>query len=103
MNGAAWLVFGDLQNAKVTAIQQNRPIQVTFNTNGYSFAQVDTGATFFSRSLSEEYPRITLSNSSGSTLTLAATGMATSSTVTITGVSGSRTITISPTGRMLLN
>ena len=103
VNGAARLVLGDLQNAKMTAIQQNRSIQVTFNISSYSFAQVDTGTTFFSRGLSTEYPGVTLSNSSGSTLTWASSGMTSSSTVTITGGSAPRMITISSTGRILLN
>jgi Tfp pilus assembly protein FimT len=103
LNGAARLVLGDLQNAKMTAIQQNRSIQVTFNISSYSFAQVDTGTTFFNRYLSTEYPSISLSNSSGSTLTWTSSGMASISTVTITGSSTPRTITISSTGRILLN
>ena len=103
VNGAARLVLGDLQNAKMTAIQQNRSIQVTFHTNSYSFAQVDTGTTFFSRDLGTEYPGISLSNSTGSTLTWASSGMTSSSTVTIAGRSAPRTITISSTGRILLN
>jgi prepilin-type N-terminal cleavage/methylation domain-containing protein len=103
LNGAARLVLGDLQNAKMTAIQQNRSIRVTFSASSYVFAQVDTGATIFNRNLAGDYPNITLSNSGGGALTLTSTGMTSSSTVTITGGSASKTITVSSTGRMLFN
>ena len=102
LNGAARLVLGDLQNARMTAIQQNRPIQVTFSATGYSFAQADTNVTIFSRNLTQDYPGTTLSNSGG-TMTLAPTGMTAGSTVTLTGGAATRTITVSTTGRMLLN
>jgi type IV fimbrial biogenesis protein FimT len=103
LKGAANLVLADLQNAKMTAIQQNRAIQIYFNSTGYSFVQTDTGTAIFSRNLTADYPNITLTNSGGSSLTIASTGMTTNSTVTLQGSQGSQTISVLWTGGMKLN
>lgn len=103
LRGATNLVLGDLQNAKMIAIQQNRAIQINFNSTGYSFAQTDTGTAIFSRNLTADYPNVTLTNSGGASLTIASTGMTANSTVTLQGSQGSQTISVLWTGRMKIN
>jgi type IV fimbrial biogenesis protein FimT len=102
LRGATRLVWGDLQNAKMTAIKTNGSITVTFNTStNYSYSQ--GGGTTFAREMSTEYPNITITNSGGSTITFSSTGMTSSATITVQGTSGSKTISVYGTGRVIIN
>jgi prepilin-type N-terminal cleavage/methylation domain-containing protein len=103
LTGASRLVWGDFQNAKMTAIKTNSSVTVTFNsTTSYTY----TGLSF-TRDLSTEYPGITVSNS-GATITFSSSGQIPNAsggniTVTISGSAGTKTITLSWTGSVVLN
>lgn len=100
LSGAARLVWGDLQSAKMTAIKSNQSITVTFNsTTSYSFSQA--GSTIFSRNLSQEYPAITVVKNGGGVLTFGPTGLTQNATITIQGSEESKTVTTLWTGRII--
>ncbi|MBA4392328.1 MAG: hypothetical protein C0407_02130 [Desulfobacca sp.] len=102
LKGAARIVWGDLQNAKMTAIKTNASVSVTFNTNtDYSYPK--GGGTTFTRNLATEYPNITVTNSGGGTITFGSTGVTSNATVTIQGASASKTISVYGTGRVIIN
>ncbi|MBI4763926.1 MAG: GspH/FimT family pseudopilin [Deltaproteobacteria bacterium] len=100
LNGAARLVWGDLQSAKMTAIKNNQTITVTFNsTTSYSFSQ--GGSTIFTRYLTQEYPTITVVKNGGGVLTFGPTGLTQNATITVQGSEESKTVTTLWTGRIL--
>jgi prepilin-type N-terminal cleavage/methylation domain-containing protein len=102
LKGATRLVWGDLQNAKMTAIKTNGSTTVTFNsTTNYSYPQ--GGGTTFTRDLSNEYPNITVSKTGGGTITIGSTGTTSNATLTIQGSSGTKTISVLGTGRIIIN
>lgn len=99
LNGAARLVWGDLQNAKMTAIKTNQTVTVTFDsTTSYSFSQA--GNTIFTRNLTREYPNITVVRTGGGNLTFGSTGMTQNSTITVQGPDGTKSVTTLWTGRI---
>jgi prepilin-type N-terminal cleavage/methylation domain-containing protein len=106
LTGAARLVWGDLQNAKMIALKTNSSVTVTFNsTTNYSFPQ--GGGTTFSRNLSTEYSGIAVTTTGG-TITFTSNGQIPNAsggniTVTVTGPSGTKTITLGWTGSVVLN
>jgi general secretion pathway protein H len=101
LTGATRLVWGDLQNAKMTAIKTNQSVTVTFNTlTSYSFPRGD--GMNFTRDLSKEYPNVTALKNGGGTITFGSTGMTQNTTVTIQGSQGNKTITLLWTGRILI-
>lgn len=109
LNGAARLVWGDLQNAKMTAIKTNGTTTVTFNNStNYSFPR--GGGQIFTRDLTTEYPNVTVVTAGGSTVAFASTGiilpaasMTLPATITIQNSQGSKTISVLWTGRILIN
>jgi len=102
LNGATRLVWGDLQNAKMTAIKTNQSVVITFNsTTNYSFPI--GGGNTFTRDLVSEYPNIMVTKSGGGTITFSSTGMTQAATVTVQGSTGTKTISILGTGRVLIN
>jgi prepilin-type N-terminal cleavage/methylation domain-containing protein len=101
LNGAARLVWGDLQSAKMTAIKSNQTITVTFNsTTSYNFSQA--GSTIFSRNLIQEYPTITVVKSGGGNLTFEPTGLTQNATIIIQGLGNTKSVTTLWTGRILV-
>jgi prepilin-type N-terminal cleavage/methylation domain-containing protein len=101
LSGAARLVWGDLQNAKMTAIKRNQSVPVTFNsTTNYSYPLSD--GMNFTRDLTKEYPGVTVSSSVGA-ITFVSTGMTQNGTVTVTGQAGTKSIALTWTGRILMN
>jgi Tfp pilus assembly protein FimT len=105
LSGATRLVWGDLQNAKMTAIKNNQSITVIFDTaTSYSFSQA--GSTIFTRNLNQEYPGITVTKSLGGVLTFESTGMSpnattTPITITIQGSEKTKFVTTYLTGRII--
>lgn len=102
LNGATRLVWGDLQNAKLTAIKTNGTTTVTFNNStNYSFPA--GGGQTFARELTTEYPNITVVKTGGGTIAFASTGMTQAATITIQNSQASKTISVLWTGRILIN
>ncbi|MDZ4133170.1 MAG: GspH/FimT family pseudopilin [Dethiobacteria bacterium] len=99
LNGAVRLVWSDLQNAKMTAVKENRSVRVNFTTPSYNFVRVDTSAVIFTRNLSSDYPNVTFSSSGGST-TFNSRGMADPTTITVGLSSKQKQFTIAWTGRI---
>ena len=100
LKGATSLVCGDLENAKVTAIKENRSIRIDFNSTSYNFTRVDTGKTILTRNLAEEYPNITVAKDGGGSITFGSTGLTQSATITVQGPAGVKIITVIWTGRI---
>lgn len=103
LTGATRLVWGDLQNARLTALKENQSIRVDFNSSTYSFVRVSTSTTIFTRSLGNEYPNITVALQGGGSITFSSTGQTTAATVNVQGSSGTKTLSISWTGRIIIN
>jgi prepilin-type N-terminal cleavage/methylation domain-containing protein len=108
LNGATRLVWADLQNAKITAIKENRSIRVDFDflARSYTLTRVDTAGIVFTRNLNPDYPTITASKTGGGGITFTSTG-ATSNinethTVIVQGPMGSKSIEIKGTGRITI-
>jgi type IV fimbrial biogenesis protein FimT len=108
LNGAVRQVWGDLQNARMTAIKTNSSITLTLNTSSnYSYSL--GGGSTFTRAINNEYPSITLSAAAGGEAVTAITFLSTgilsngqATTLTIQGPSGTKTITLNGTGRMII-
>jgi prepilin-type N-terminal cleavage/methylation domain-containing protein len=103
LTGATRIVWGDLQNARMTALKMNQSIQVAFSSTTYSFVKVSTNTTIFTRSLGTDYPNITVALQSGSSITFSSTGQTTAATVNVVGTSGTKTLSISGIGRIIIN
>lgn len=104
LRGATRLVWGDLQNAKMTAIKTNGSVTLTFNTStNYSYPK--GGGATFTRELSSEYSNITVSKTAGggNTITFGSTGTTSNATVTVQGPLASKTISVLGTGRIIIN
>ena len=102
LSGATQTVWGDLQNAKLTAAKNNQSVTVTFNSSTvYSFPRGD-GSTFV-RNLSDEYHGITVSKTGGGSISFGSMGMTQNASVVIQGARGSKTIHLTWTGRMTIN
>jgi prepilin-type N-terminal cleavage/methylation domain-containing protein len=107
LTGAARLVWGDFQNAKMTALKTNSSVTITFNSStSYSFPQ--GGGTTFTREISTEYPGITVANTGGTVITFSSSGQIPNAsggniTVNVTGDAGTKTITLSWTGSVVLS
>ena len=107
LDGAARLIWADLQNARMTAIKENRSIRAEFDflAHTYSFFRVDTGDTILTRNLNGEYPTISAYKSSGGSITFTSTGVTlnnVNATVITVGPSASKTIEIKETGRIAI-
>ncbi len=105
LDGAARVVWSDMQTAKTEAIKTNQTITVTFTGTTYTYPYTDgAGANHtFYRDLSSDYPGVSLSLDSGTTLTFTSTGMGlpgTTRTVTIQNAAGTRSFAVNWTGRI---
>jgi Tfp pilus assembly protein FimT len=99
LSGAARLVWGDLQSAKMTAIKNNQSITVNFDsTTSYSFTQA--GSTIFTRNLTQDYPTITVVKTGGGVLTFGPTGLTQNATITVQNSEETKTVTTIWTGRI---
>jgi prepilin-type N-terminal cleavage/methylation domain-containing protein len=99
LNGAARLVWGDVQQARLMAVKENRPIRIEFTPTAYTLIRVDTAQVAFSRDLAGSYPGVTLSVNTD-TVTFGSAGLLSSTlrTVQIHGPAGTKSFTILPTG-----
>jgi type IV fimbrial biogenesis protein FimT len=97
LNGAARVVWSDMQNAKMTAIRENRSITVNFRSTSYDF--VRNGAVIFTRNLANDYPGVTVS-STGGTTTFNSRGTVDFTTITISLAGRTRSFSIAWTGRI---
>jgi Tfp pilus assembly protein FimT len=107
LNGAARLIWGDLQNARMTAIKENRSIRVDFDVlaRTYSFTRADTGQVFFTRNLNPDYPAITALKSGGGSITFTSNGATLNNenaTVLAQRTTETRSIEIKGTGKITL-
>jgi len=105
LNGAVRVVWSDLQNAKMTAVKENKSVRVDFTSPSYNFVRVDTGAVIFSRNLSHDYSNVTIKNGSGNTTfttTFNSKGMAPppSTTIIIALSAKEKQFTVAWTGRI---
>jgi type IV fimbrial biogenesis protein FimT len=96
LNSATRTAWSDMQNARMTAIKENRSIRVDFGASSYSFAGTGTA---FTRDLSVIAPNVTISSSGGS-ITFNSRGMADPTTITVSLSGSQRRFTIAWTGRI---
>jgi prepilin-type N-terminal cleavage/methylation domain-containing protein len=109
LTGATRLLWGDLQNAKMTAIKTNGTTTVTFNSStNYSFPR--GGGQIFTRDLTTDYPNVTAVKTGGGTISFTSTGMfpietppATIKTITIQNSQGFKTISVFWTGKISID
>jgi prepilin-type N-terminal cleavage/methylation domain-containing protein len=99
LNGAARLVWGDVQQARLMAVKENRAIRIDFTGTSYTLVRVDTAQVAFSRNLAGSYPGVTVSVNTGTVL-FGSAGLLGSPlrTVQIQGSTGTKSFTILPTG-----
>ena len=107
LDGAARLIWADLQNARMTAIKENRSIRAEFDflAHTYSFSRVETGETILTRNLNGEYPTISAYKTNGGSITFTSTGETlnnVNASVITLGPSASKTIEIKETGRITI-
>jgi prepilin-type N-terminal cleavage/methylation domain-containing protein len=107
LDGAARLIWADLQNARMTAIKENRSIRAEFNflAHTYSFFRVDTGDNILTRNLNGEYPAISAYKTNGGSITFTSTGVTlnnVNTSVITVGPTASKTIEIKETGRITI-
>jgi Tfp pilus assembly protein FimT len=107
LDGAARLIWADLQNARMTAIKENRSIRAEFDflAHTYSFFRVETGETILTRNLNGEYPAVSAYKTNGGSITFTSTGETlnnVNASVITQGPSASKTIEIKETGRITI-
>jgi prepilin-type N-terminal cleavage/methylation domain-containing protein len=107
LDGATRLIWADLQNARMTAIKENRSIRAEFNylAHTYSFFRVDTGDHILTRNLNGEYPTISAYKTNGGSITFTSTGVTlnnVNASVITVGPTASKTIEIKETGRIII-
>ena len=108
LDGAARLIWADLQNARMTAIKENRSIRAEFDylAHTYSFFRVDTGDNILTRNLNGEYPTISAYKNGGGSITFTSTGVtlnnAIASVITVGPTGPPKTIEIKGTGRITI-
>jgi prepilin-type N-terminal cleavage/methylation domain-containing protein len=107
LDGAARLIWADLQNARMTAIKENRSIRAEFDflAHTYSVFRVDTGETILTRNLNGEYPAVSAYKTNGGSITFTSTGVTlnnVNTSVITVGPSASKTIEIKETGRIAI-
>jgi prepilin-type N-terminal cleavage/methylation domain-containing protein len=105
LDGAARLIWADLQNARITAIKENRSIRAEFDflAHSYSVTRVDTGETILTRNLNGDYPTISAYKTNGGSITFTSSGLTlnnVNTSVITLGPSASKTIEIKETGRI---
>jgi Tfp pilus assembly protein FimT len=101
LHGAARLVWGDVQRARLMAVKENRAIRIDFTGTSYTLVRVDTAQVAFSRDLAGSYPGITVSVNTD-TVSFGSAGLLGSSlrTVQIQSSTGTKSFTILPTGQI---
>lgn len=101
LNGAAMVVWGDVQKARWMAIKETRTIRIDFTATSYTLVRVDTGEVAFTRNLAVLYPGVTLSVTAN-TLAFRSSGLLDHSTrpVDLQGTSGTKSFTVLATGRV---
>lgn len=100
LNGAARVVWSDMQNAKMTAIKTNQSITVTFvNTTTYSHPRPNDPRGAFTRNLANDYPNVTI-RSSGESTTFNSRGMVDPTTITVSLSGRQKEFKIAWTGRI---
>ncbi len=107
LDGAVRLIWADLQNARMTAIKENRSIRAEFDflAHTYSIFRVDTGENILIRNLNREYPTVSAYKTSGGSITFTSTGVTLNNlnySVITVGPSASKTIEIKETGRITI-
>ena len=107
LDGAARLIWADLQNARMTAIKENRSIRAEFDflAHTYSFFRVETGETILTRNLNGEYPTVSAYKTNGGSITFTSTGETlnnVNASIITQGPSASKTIEIKETGRITI-
>ena len=107
LDGAARLIWADLQNARMTAIKENRSIRAEFDflAHTYSFFRVDTGENILTRNLNGDYPAVSAYKASGGSITFISTGVTlnnVNASVITVGPTGPKTIEIKETGRITI-
>jgi prepilin-type N-terminal cleavage/methylation domain-containing protein len=107
LDGAVRLIWADLQNARMTAIKENRSIRAEFDflAHTYSISRVDTGENILTRNLNGEYPTVSAYKTSGGSITFTSTGVTlnnVNTSVITVGPSASKTIEIKETGRITI-
>jgi len=107
LDGAARLIWADLQNARMTAIKENRSISAQFDylAHTYSVFRVDTGETILTRNLNGEYPAVSAYKTNGGSITFTSTGVTlnnVNTSIITVGPSASKTIEIKETGRITI-
>ncbi len=107
LDGAARLIWADLQNARMTAIKENRSIRAEFDflAHTYSVFRVDTGETILTRNLNGEYPAVSAYKTNGGSITFTSTGVTlnnVNTSIITVGPSASKTIEIKETGRITI-
>jgi prepilin-type N-terminal cleavage/methylation domain-containing protein len=102
LKGATNVIWGDLHKARITAIKENRAIQVNFmTTTSYNIVRVGTGQVIYTRNLLTDYPGITV-NINNNPMTFGSTGTAGfgGATVQVQNPAGTKNFTILTTGRI---
>lgn len=100
LSGATRIVWSDLQNAKMTAIKENRNIRVNSSSTSYNFVRVDTGENIFTRDFASDYPNVTVLINGDGSVTFNSRGMAQNRTVTVQLSGRQKQFTILWTGRI---
>ena len=101
LNGATQVVWGDLHNARMLAIKENRTIRVEFTATTYRLVRVDTAEVAFTRNLALQYPGVTLSVATN-TMTFRSSGLLDHATrpVDVQNAAGTKNVTVLATGRI---
>jgi len=97
LRGAAREVATDLQYARLLAVKENKDFRVTFNSSSYQVVRVSDGIAVKNRSLSSDYPEVTLTNAS---ITFDSRGISSANTITVSNPRGTKNVTVAPTGRV---
>jgi len=102
---AAKEVMADLSNAKQQAVEENLVYRITFNVvgNNYALSRVDTGATFWTKSVASLGNGILIGSvnfSGGSVVSFQKRGTVSMGNLTLrNGLGSTATITVNITGR----
>lgn len=101
LNGAARLVWSDMQNAKMTAIRENRSITVNFTPTSYNFVRAGETIPIFTRNLANDYPNVIVSSTNNVSITFNSRGtVGPATTITISLAGRTRSFSIAWTGRI---
>jgi len=100
LNGATRVAWSDMQNARMTAIKENRSIRVEFTSpTSYRFVRTDTSEVISTRDLTAAYPNVTVISSGGSII-FNSRGTTDPTTITVSLSGSTKEFTIAWTGRI---